>query len=173
MKEDTCCVTGHRPQSLPWGHREHDPRCVALKKLMWKEMRRLIEERGVRHFISGMAMGADTYAAELVLMLRDTYPGITLECAIPCVEQTKLWPEEDRERYLSLLEQADRETLVQREISEGCYRKRNRYMVDNSAFVLAVWNGRGRSGTQSTVDYAKKQGREIIVINPWKSTGPA
>ena len=27
----TCCFTGHRPDKLPWGTREEDPRCVALK----------------------------------------------------------------------------------------------------------------------------------------------
>ena len=28
---DTCCFTGHRPDKLPWGTREEDPRCAALK----------------------------------------------------------------------------------------------------------------------------------------------
>ena len=27
----TCCFTGHRPDKLPWGSRETDPRCCALK----------------------------------------------------------------------------------------------------------------------------------------------
>ena len=30
-EKDTCCFTGHRPSKLPWGTREEDPRCVALK----------------------------------------------------------------------------------------------------------------------------------------------
>ena len=28
---ETCCFTGHRPDKLPWGIRENDPRCVDLK----------------------------------------------------------------------------------------------------------------------------------------------
>ena len=28
----TCCFTGHRPEKLPWGSDESDPRCTALKK---------------------------------------------------------------------------------------------------------------------------------------------
>ncbi len=32
--------------------------------------------------------------------------------------------------------------------------------------LLAVYNGVRRSGTGATVNYARKQGREIIVIDP-------
>ena len=32
--ENTCCFTGHRPQSLPWRFREEDPRLAALRKLL-------------------------------------------------------------------------------------------------------------------------------------------
>ena len=28
----TCCFTGHRPDKLPWGSRESDPRCLTLKR---------------------------------------------------------------------------------------------------------------------------------------------
>ena len=30
-REQCCCFTGHRPQKLPWGMNENDPRCVKLK----------------------------------------------------------------------------------------------------------------------------------------------
>ena len=39
-------------------------------------------------------------------------------------------------------------------------------MVDSAAFLLAVYNGEKRGGTAATVRYAKKMGREIIVIDP-------
>ena len=29
-KEKTCCFTGHRPDKLPWGEKESDPRCRRL-----------------------------------------------------------------------------------------------------------------------------------------------
>ena len=31
-RSTTCCFTGHRPNRLPWGEREDDPRCLALKE---------------------------------------------------------------------------------------------------------------------------------------------
>ena len=77
----TCAFTGHRPKGL--GYPESDGRCAALKEKLRSLIIRMIEEEGVTHFISGMAQGVDMYAAEIVLDLKQTYPYITLECAIP------------------------------------------------------------------------------------------
>ena len=46
-------------------------------------MEKQIEEHSVNHFISGMAIGVDMYAAEIVLDLKAKYPQITLEAAVP------------------------------------------------------------------------------------------
>ena len=79
MKKKTCCFTGHRPQSLPFGFNENDARCAALKKALREQIIHLSEKENVTHFISGMAIGIDMYAAEIVLDLKKSYPGITLE----------------------------------------------------------------------------------------------
>ena len=53
-RERTCCFTGHRPDKLPWGTRESDPRCVRLKERIAQG----VEEAyvlGDRHFICGLA----------------------------------------------------------------------------------------------------------------------
>ena len=44
--------------------------------------------------------------------------------------------------------------------------ERNRYLVDHSSVLLAVYNGTHRSGTRMIVRYAKQLGREVIVIDP-------
>ena len=94
----TCAFTGHRPKGL--GYPESDGRCDALKRLLRLTIRRLIQEQGVTHFISGMAQGVDLYAAEIVLELKEQYPQITLECAIPYERQAVRWPAALRQRYL-------------------------------------------------------------------------
>ena len=78
----TCCFTGHRPNKLPWGEDERAPRCLALKA----RLAELLEDcyrQGYRHFICGMAQGADMYFGEAVLALREKHPDVTLEAAIP------------------------------------------------------------------------------------------
>ena len=83
----TCCFTGHRPKSLPFGYDEGAEGCKRLKALLTESIEKQITENGVTHLISGMAMGVDIYAAEAVLELKEKYPHITLECAIPCETQ--------------------------------------------------------------------------------------
>ena len=85
----TCAFTGHRPKGL--GYPESDERCAALKEKLRSLIIRMIEEKGVTHFISGMAQGVDMYAAEIVLELKKHYPQITLECAIPYERQAVRW----------------------------------------------------------------------------------
>ena len=42
--------------------------------------------------------------------------------------------------------------------------KRNRYMVDKSDIILAIWNGEKSGGTWNTIEYAQKKGKKIIYI---------
>ncbi|MEG0693302.1 MAG: SLOG family protein [Oscillospiraceae bacterium] len=103
MKNIIVCFTGHRPQSLPFGFNEQDERCFKLKSAMREEIIRLIEKSVATKFISGMAIGIDIFAAEIVIDLKKQYPKISLECAIPCESQPEKWRESDRNRYFKLI----------------------------------------------------------------------
>ena len=70
----TCAFTGHRPQHLPFGMNENDERCIKLKEELKEQIINLIEAENVTHFITGMALGVDLYAAEIVLDLKARYP---------------------------------------------------------------------------------------------------
>lgn len=112
-----------------------------------------------------MAIGVDMYAAEIVLGLKASYPGITLESAIPCESQAAKWSEALRDRYFDIASKCDKETLIQTHYSPDCMDKRNRYMVDRADVLIAVWDGRP-SGTGKTVRYAHQQGKSVTVIDP-------
>ena len=109
----TCCFTGHRPNSLPFGYDEQNPQCIRMRFLIWNLLNKLITEKGVTHFISGMALGIDQICAEVVLELKARHPEITLECAFPCETQAVRWSESQRERYYRIAEQCDKETMLQ------------------------------------------------------------
>ena len=160
----TCCFTGHRPEKLPWGDDETDGRCAALKKKLQDAVEAAYGE-GMRHFICGMARGCDFYFAEAVLTLRREKGDVTLEAAIPCAAQSGGWPEADQARWRSLLAQCDLETLVQDHYSPGCMSRRNRYMVDHSAMVIAVYDG-APGGTRQTLEYAIRQSVPFVDIRP-------
>lgn len=167
MEKNGCCFTGHRPKSLPFGNDEGAPGCERLKELLRENIERQITENGITHFISGMAMGVDIYAAEIVLQLKEKYPHITLECAIPCETQANRWNDSWRNRYFDIIYRADAAKTLQTRYTYDCLMKRNKYMVDNSDVVIAVWNGE-KSGTGNTVRYAESCGKSIIIIDPNK-----
>ncbi len=161
-KEQTCCFTGHRPEKLPWGFNEEDPRCDVLKGRLRRAVEQAYED-GYRHFISGMARGCDLYFAEIVLELKENCPEVTLEAAIPCEEQAIGWKEHERERYFGLVARCDYETMVQRHYDKGCMQRRNRYMVDRSARLIAVYDGM-LGGTMYTLNYAMNHAVETVIL---------
>ena len=69
-RETTCCFTGHRPEKLPWREDEGDPRCLELKARLAGAVEAAYE-KGMRHFLCGMARGADFYCCEAALALRE------------------------------------------------------------------------------------------------------
>ena len=162
MGESVCAFTGHRSRKLPWGYDEQDARCVAFKKCLYDVVESLVES-GVEHFISGMAQGGDLYFAEAVLALREKYPHITLEAAVPYPGQADSWPMEQRQRYKRILSRCARVTVVQEQYSRSCMLERNRYMVDRYDVLLVGYNEQS-GGTLYTINYARKKSREMILL---------
>ena len=149
--------------SKPWGSREEDPRCLRLKVRLLDALRSAYDG-GFRHFICGMARGCDLYFAEAALALRDRHPGVTVEGARPCESQADSWPEGERRRYQEILDRCDYETLVQHHYDRFCMMRRNRYMVDRSARIIAVYDGVPKGGTAQTLAYALRQGLETDIL---------
>lgn len=164
-KEQTVCFTGHRSQKLPWRFNELDERCLAMKRTLRVEIEKAIQ-RDYKTFLCGMALGFDTICAETVIDLKKIYSEVQLIGAIPCRTQDSKWADKDKKRYRELLQNLDGIRCIYDEyIGVECMLERNRYMVDNSSLMIALFNGK-LGGTKSTIDYAKKQGLEIVIIQP-------
>lgn len=163
MDRFICCTfTGHRESKLPWGGNELDERCIALKKCIYDAVE-AVYQSGRRHFICGMATGCDMYFCEAVMALRQEHPEVVIEAAIPFEQQSIKWTPEQKRRYDRLVSECDYHTVVQKEYSPECYSRRNRYMVDSSSVIIAVFNGKS-GGTMNTLIYAMRQGLELIQL---------
>ena len=167
----TCCFTGHRPGKLPWGTNEADARCAALKESLLREIQGLYRA-GYRHFISGMARGADLYFAEAALALRPGCPGLVVEGAAPFPGQADRWPGAERARWQHIWAECDMQTVVQPFYSRWCMQRRNQYMVDRSAAVLSVFDGTP-GGTMHTLNYAMERRLDILLLDLNRPGAPA
>ena len=107
--------------------------------------------------------------------LRDQGYDIIIEVAVPFKNQPIKWNIESQELYNKQLLAADIITYVdtldmyRTNIPDGCFDRnklmnRNKYMIDNSDVLIAVWDG-SPSGTKHAIDYAKEKNKEVIIIN--------
>ena len=165
MIEATCAFTGHRPKSFPWGYNESALGCILLKEVLAAQIFTLAEQ-GVTDFLSGMAQGVDLWCAQIVLDLRKTNSALKLHAILPCEGHERKWTASAQEHYCSILAQANEVIYVGQEYSRNCMLKRNRYLVDHSSILLAVYNGAYRSGTGMTVRYAQRLKKELYILDP-------
>jgi uncharacterized phage-like protein YoqJ len=140
-------ATGHRPDKLGGYGRDVQER---LEKLAYDE---LLHVRPA-WVISGLALGWDTAIARAALKLQ-----IPLAAAIPFEGQESKWPDESQVEYHAIRARASWLIVV----CPGGYGRekmqiRNRWMVDYSSALLALWNGTA-GGTANTVRYAGQVGR--------------
>lgn len=159
------CFTGHRSQKLPWRFDENDNRCKAMKIALRSEIEKAIK-KGYITFLCGMTLGFDMICAETVISLKEIYPHIKMIGAIPCRDQDSMWTYAYKARYRKLLMQLDGiRCKYDRYNGAECMLERNRFIVNNSSLMIALFNDLP-GGTKSTIDYARQQGLEIIIIKP-------
>lgn len=156
---NTCCFTGHR-----FINKKIDENTeIIIKTKLKNEIIKLIS-KNFNNFISGGAIGVDTFGTEIVIELKK-YHKITYELVIPCPNQSSNWSENNKIRYKKILENANKVVTISDKYTKKCMLLRNRYMVENSSLVLGVYDGRTIGGTKYTLDYAKSIGRDVILID--------
>ena len=155
LRRHRCCFTGHRPERLRMSESEA---VFSLKE----EIRTAIAD-GFQTFISGVARGVDLWTAEVVLSLRDEGATVRLICASPYRGVESRWSREWQERYRRVMKQADLVRFICPGYSRDCFQRRNQWMVDHSARVIAVYNGQP-SGTRNTVEYSRRCNVPVILL---------
>ena len=136
-----CAFTGYRPQKMPFGFNESDPRCIDFKRRV-KETIQALYDMGYRHFISGGALGMDMFAAEAVLELRA--------------------------RHDRLFAQADITTATGHAYTRSAMFRRNHYLVDNADLLLAAYDGQP-GGTAMTCELARRYDVPVMKIKPTRN----
>jgi uncharacterized phage-like protein YoqJ len=155
LRSHRCCFTGHRPEKLKRAETE-------IKKGLEGAILKAIHE-GFTTFITGMARGVDIWAGQIVLRLRQDNPDLRLIAALPYPGCDRRWSASWRRQYAEVLEAADLVECTSDEYSMASYQKRDEWMVDHSAMVIAVYDGVS-GGTKNTIEYATQCKAEISCI---------
>ena len=165
LRHITCSFTGHRPQFFPFKFNEDAAEFKALRQRLRDEIEAAVQD-DYSIFLSGGALGVDTWAAQEVLEFRERhYPFIRLEMVLPCIGQDSKWAKDQKAVYADLLERADCVTRTSiMPYSDGCMKVRNELLVRRSSRLIALWNGRP-SGTGQTVAMARRQGLDVRLVD--------
>jgi uncharacterized phage-like protein YoqJ len=112
--------------------------------------------------ISGFALGWDQAFADAAIQLQ-----IPLTAAIPFPSQPSRWPKSSQVFYQHLLEKASEIKIISLDpYSAQKMQIRNEWMVNNSDFMMCLWDG-SAGGTGNCMNYIFSKNKKYI--NLWKS----
>lgn len=182
-KSKTCSFTGHRPSKLG-GYDWRNQKNIDIGNKVLEQVEFLINKYKVSRFICGGALGIDQMAFAICTKLKETkYPNLYLILAMPFEKQDAAWINEKDKLKLKKQREKANEVILVDELKDFRYiisgvpvqeyhpaklQKRNEYMVNNSSYLIAVWD-RSKGGTANCVNYFNKQigsGRMLIRIDP-------
>lgn len=160
----TCCFTGHRSRDLPFGGDTSKYGMRILISTLYLAIHETVEE-GYDTFISGMSDGIDLICADIVAQMIGRGKKLNLICAVPYAGQVREQIN-TRSTYIYKTLTAGFPTVtLSRRFYRGCYRNRNRFMVDHSSKIIGVYKYKPRgSGTSQTLRLAEKAGLECRII---------
>ncbi len=158
-----CGFTGYRYEKLPFSRR--DGCAIELLKEKLRSAAIHAIDRGCTHFICGFAQGSDLLFAEIVDELRYQYENITMEAALPFTNPHLGWCLADQRQYETLLARCDFISTLYPQRTKGCYFERNDYILENSDYLIAVFNGKP-GGTAYTVEQAARREIPTEIIAP-------
>lgn len=156
------CFTGRRSEKIIAPYDEDAPIVKLIKTELTSAIAQAIKD-GYDIFYSGVARGIDIIASEIVISFRKTNPSIRLVSVIPFQNQSKGWEKEWLTRYNKILANSDQKLVLSDKYYKGCYFDRNKFMVQNSSCVIAVYRSL-QGGTGQTVRFAQENAVPVIHI---------
>ncbi len=138
IKGKVCAFTGHRIL-------DSDFCPLDLDEIILEQLR-----KGVRTFLNGCAVGFDLMAAEFLLSHLEEYPDIRLIACIPCENQEKYYPLEDKIRYTNIMLLAEK-LILSSHYYNGCMQARDGLMA-HRADILITYCKKTTGGTAYTVN---------------------
>ena len=141
-------VTGHRSERIRGKENQIQNWVINQFNELKKRDKKLV-------LLDGMAQGVDQIAAVAAINHK-----VQVCCYFPY--KHKLHP---LESYI--VDNALEVRYEYEDYQKECYLKRDQHMVNDCDVLLVVWDGNKIGGTWYTYQYARKNGKEIIIF-PWE-----
>lgn len=109
---------------------------LQIKNSFKSIIKTFVESSKVIYFISSMDNEIEIIFAEAVVEVKKTYSQIYLECVIPFENHNISWKERLRDRYYSVMNKCDKETLLQHRYTDDCYKNKNKYLISKSSNII-------------------------------------
>lgn len=138
-----------------WLTLEATPECDAVYEKIKLALINLSREETL-WLLSPINRGYETMAAELAIRLSGN---IKLECVIPFEEQAKDWYEPERDRYFSIIENCERETMLSTEKGEKSEKLCYSYIINAANLILV-----GTPPSNEVAELIENSGKKIINI---------
>lgn len=162
-------ITGYKQHELGIFDNKH-PGIGIIKKALKRHLLELIEE-GLEWVILSGQLGVETWAAELVMDLREEYAELKYAIITPFLDQHKNWNEEKQEKYEEILMMADFDSSITNKPYEGPwqFKEKNKFFIRNSDALLVVYDeekeGSPKYIKELAEQYAENNEYRIITIN--------
>ena len=162
----TACFTGHRKLNGQY-YNQINPSVewYTLKEYLNTTLR-FFMVNSIDHYISGLAIGVDMLGAECVAHARSTVDfDVRLTGAMPFPSQASRWPANTRQHWEYVCSLCNEVVSTSPDpYHPSKMQIRNIWMVDNSDYVIAIWNGTRKGGTWNCMEYAQSTNKPIFCV---------
>ncbi|MEK3764363.1 DUF1273 domain-containing protein [Solibacillus sp. FSL K6-4121] len=133
-------ITGYRPHELGIFNDKH-PGVPIIKTALHNQLRTLIED-GLEWVVISGQPGVETWAAEVVLELKNEYSTLKYSIITPFLEQEKNWNEHKQAAYMNIVNNADFVTSVTKRPYEAPWQfiEKDKFIIDNTDATLLVYD---------------------------------
>lgn len=167
----TIYVTGYRPHELGIFNDKH-PGTAIIKKALDQELRALLDE-GLEWVVISGQQGVETWAAEVIIELKNEYPNLKYSIITPFLEQEKNWNEIKQQKFHYIVSKADFTTSVTKRPYEAPWQfiEKDKFIIQNTDGILLVYDEENEGSPKYVKKLARKYEEQhdyqIIEINAY------
>ncbi len=164
-------VSGYRPHELGIFNDKH-PGVPIIKKAIESELRKLIDD-GLEWIVISGGQGVETWAAEVVIELKNEFPHLKYSIITPFLEQEKNWNEVKQQYYSYIISKADFVTSVTKRPYEAPWQfsEKDKFIIQNTDALLLIYDeeneGSPKYLKRLADKFAENHAYEIIIVNAY------